>query len=138
MQKIHHSIHCVSIFVLLTVFGCASHDTTRIEDYNKFAIRVARADLWNEAIFRWKQVVSIAPEHAAAHNNLGVAYEALGRITEAITAYQRATELDPDSKYYRFNYRRCRLHLRRSGAELEETPPVSSEDEPVSSEDEVD
>ncbi len=130
MQRIYHnSIYYVSIFVLLTVLGCASRDAARLEAYNSFGIKAARAELWNEAIFRWKQVVSVAPEHAAAHNNLGVAYEALGRITEAITAYEQATTLNPDNKYYRFNYRRCRLHLRRSGAEPEETSPISSEGE---------
>lgn len=109
----------VSIAILLcwVLSGCAiiSRDVTRTEAYNRFAIRAAEAQLWNEAVFRWKQVIDIDPEDAKAHNNLGVAYEALGNMDEAIAAYERAAALEPNNKYYRLNYRRCRIHLRRSG-----------------------
>ena len=124
MQHKHTNILLCSVFILTTLVGCASHDTTSVSDYNQFAVKAARAGLWNEAIFRWKQVVNIDPDNAAAHNNLGVGYEAMGKISEAVTAYQRATELEPNSKYYRINYRRCRLHIRRSGADSDE---ISSE-----------
>ncbi|MCE2402400.1 tetratricopeptide repeat protein [Candidatus Poribacteria bacterium] len=128
MQQTYTRIQLLSIFIILTLIGCASHDTTSVQAYNQFAIKAAQAGLWNEAIFRWKQAVSIDPDNAATHNNLGVGYEALGKITEAVSAYQRATELDPESKYYRINYRRCRLHIRRSGTDSEETLPESSEE----------
>jgi tetratricopeptide (TPR) repeat protein len=45
---------------------------------------------------------------------LGVAYEALGKTDEAIEAYKRATELDPTNRFFRFNYRKCRLHVQRN------------------------
>ncbi len=115
------------LFIFATFIGCGSHNAARVHDYNQFAIKTAQAGLWNEAIFRWKQVISIEPDNAVAYNNLGVGYEAMGKIEEAETAYQRATELDPDSKYYRINYRRCRLHIRRSGTESKETEPTSTE-----------
>ena len=127
MRKTSDIIQLVSIFLLLTIWGCASHKGAKVEAYNQFGIKTARAGLWNEAIFRWKQVVSIDPDNAAAHNNLGVGYEAIGKIEEAKSAYQRATELDPDSKFFRINYRRCRLHIRRSGTESTETEPESTE-----------
>ena len=119
MQQTHTCILLCSIFILIILIGCASHDVTSTKDYNQFAIKAAQAGLWNEAIFRWKQVVSIDPDNAAAHNNLGVGYEAMGKISEAKSAYQRASELEPNSKYYRINYRRCRLHIRRSGMNSE-------------------
>lgn len=115
------------LFIFTTLIGCGSHNAARVHDYNQFAIKTAQAGLWNEAIFRWKQVLSIEPDNAIAYNNLGVGYEALGKIDEAEAAYQRATELDPDSKYFRINYRRCRLHVRRSGTDIEEKEPESSE-----------
>lgn len=127
MQKTYTTIPITVVFGLITLLGCASHKTARVQDYNQFAIKTAQAGLWNEAIFRWNQIISIDPDNAAAHNNLGVGYEALGMIEEAKSAYQRATELNPDSKYYRINYRRCRLHIRRSGAETNETESESTD-----------
>jgi len=99
----------------LTLLGCAiSSDEVTIDQYNQFAIRSAKLELWNESIFRWEQILEIQPQNAQAHNNLGVAYEALGKTDQAIESYKRATELEPDNKYYRFNYRKCRLHVRRN------------------------
>ena len=124
----------IAIFVCLMLSGCAMfRDTSQTEAYNRFAIRAAQAQLWNEAIFRWKQVINVDPDSSKAHNNLGVAYEAVGNMDAAVTAYQRAAELEPDNKYYRLNYRRCRIHLRRSGIadentlQSEETPSPTQE-----------
>lgn len=113
MQNVFALISAVALLVLL---GCATaRDRTRVSDYNRFAIKAAKAELWNEAIFRWQQVVTMEPNNAKAHNNLGVAYEALGKTDNALAAYQRATKLAPDNQYYRLNYRRCRIHVRRRG-----------------------
>ena len=128
----YHRLAFIAILGCLMLSGCAMlRDTSQTEAYNRFAIRAAQAQLWNEAIFRWKQVINIDPDDSKAHNNLGVAYEAIGNMDAALAAYQRAAELEPDNKYYRLNHRRCRIHLRRSGAddedtlhEEEETPPT--------------
>lgn len=125
----------IAIIGCLILFGCAgSRDATQTEAYNRFAIKAAQAQLWNEAVFRWKQVINIDPEDSKAHNNLGVAYEALGNIDEAIASYQRAAELEPNNKYYRLNYRRCRIHLRRSGGGDGDTPQLEDEEEPPATE----
>jgi len=118
----------IAILVCFMLSGCAVfQDTTQTEAYNRFAIRAAQAQLWNEAIFRWKQVIDVDPDDSKAHNNLGVAYEAVGNIDEAIAAYQRAAELEPDNKYYRLNYRRCRINLRRSGFDDEDASQIEEE-----------
>ena len=118
----------IAILVCFMLSGCAVfQDTSQTEAYNQFAIRAAQAQLWNEAIFRWKQVINIDPDDAKAHNNLGVAYEAVGNMDEAVTAYQRAAELEPGNKYYRLNYRRCRIHLRRSGLDDEDASQSDEE-----------
>lgn len=118
-----------AVFALLgglLLFGCAgARDTARTEAYNRFAIKAAQTQLWNEAVFRWKQVIAIDPEDSKAYNNLGVAYEALGKTADALTAYERATELEPENKYYRLNHRRCRIHLRRRGPDDSETPVLA-------------
>ena len=130
MLKYNPSLSTV-ILVCLTLSGCAlSRDINQIEAYNQFAIKAAQAQLWNEAVFRWKQVIAVDPENAKAYNNLGVAYEAIGNIDEAVDAYEHATALDPDNKYYRLNYRRCRIHIRRSGADNADTSEQKEEETP--------
>ena len=122
----------IATLTCLILSGCAlSRDVDQIEAYNQFAIKAAQAQLWNEAVFRWKQVINVDPEASKAYNNLGVAYEALGDIDAAVAAYQRATELEPDNKYYRLNYRRCRIHIRRSGADDEDAPQFEEEELPT-------
>ena len=105
--------HLLLLFVVVvasgTLLGCGKKST------NHFAIKVAKAKLWNEASFRWQQVTEEIPDAAFAHNNLGVAYEASGKIDQAILSYQKAVELEPNNKRYRYNYRRCRsIHKDRS------------------------
>lgn len=127
-----HQLASIAILACLILSGCAiSRDVDQIEAYNQFAIRAAQAELWNEAVFRWKQVIDVDPENAKAYNNLAVAYEALGKIDEAIAAYQRATELESNNKYYRLNYRRCRIHIRRSGADDGDGPQLEEDDSPL-------
>ena len=122
----------IVILACLILSGCVGfRDVNRIEAYNRFAISAAQAQLWNEAVFRWKQVIDIDPDNAKAYNNLGVAYEALGDTDEAVAAYQRATELEPGNKYYRLNYRRCRIHIRRSGVDGEDTLQLKEEEPPL-------
>lgn len=130
----YRCLAAITIVAFLMLPGCAVfRDTSQTEAYNKFAIRAARAQLWNEAIFRWKQVINIDPDDSKAHNNIGVAYEAIGNMDAALTAYQRAAELEPDNRYYRLNYRRCRIHLRRSGADNTDAPQIKVEENEFSS-----
>ena len=128
----YNQLASIAIFTCIILFGCAGlRDTNQTEAYNRFAIRAAQAQLWNEAVFRWKQVINVDPKNSQAYNNLGVAYEALGNTDEAVAAYQRATELEPDNKYYRLNYRRCRIHIRRSGVEDEAAPQLDEDELPL-------
>ncbi len=105
------------IFLMLSILfniGCStSHQPIEIQHQSKFAFKAYEAQLWNEAVFRWNRILQIDPKYVPAYNNLGVAYEALGKIDAALQAYETATELDQDNRFYRFNYRRCRF-LRRA------------------------
>jgi Flp pilus assembly protein TadD len=69
-----------------------------------FGVRVAQKGLWREAIYRWERAATIDPTYAAAFNNLAVAYEHEGQFEKARTAYEKATELDPNNAMLRQNY----------------------------------
>jgi Flp pilus assembly protein TadD len=70
----------------------------------EFGIAVAQRGLWREAIYRWLRAVQIDPTYAAAHNNLGIAYEHEGELDKARAAYEKAIELEPDNTFIKQNY----------------------------------
>lgn len=109
------------IVVLLSTIGCGIANDKLIEQYNDFAIRSAKANLWNEATLRWQRIIEIDPKNAKAHNNLGVAYEAMERFDEAQAEYKKAIELDPGNDVYQRNFFNCQKnkghsrHTERNG-----------------------
>jgi tetratricopeptide (TPR) repeat protein len=125
---------CLLLFVFpFVIISCGPlQDQPTIEQYNQFAIKSAELQLWNEAIFRWQHILKIEPQNAKIYNNLGVAYEAAGKIDDAMEAYERATELAPENKFYRFNYRKCRLHVQRNSVKPPPAETVEIPDQPES------
>ena len=69
-----------------------------------FGIRVAQKNLWKEAVFRFEKAIEIDKTYGGAWNNLGIAYEQLGRFDEARKAYEKALELEPNNQFVRNNY----------------------------------
>lgn len=55
----------------------------------------------DEAVAKFQQVIRLAPDYAEAHFSLGVVYEAQGHYMEALQAYKRAAEVEPQNKEYR-------------------------------------
>lgn len=105
-----------AVLIALSLSGCMAEESL-IDRYNEFAIRAAKEGLWREAAFRWEKIVRMDPQNAKAHNNLAVAYEAMGRFEEAERHYKLALELDPENKAIQENYLRFkRLQRRREGA----------------------
>ena len=70
----------------------------------EFGIAVAQKKLWREAIFWWERAAKTDPTYAAAHNNLGIAYEQEGELEKARIAYEKALELEPNNAMIRQNY----------------------------------
>lgn len=90
----------------------------------KFGIQAAQNRLWDEAVFRWKKVLKNNPDSAAAHNNLAVAYERLGRWDEAEKEYQTALELAPGHEHIESNYNNFKKNLE---PDEEAEPPKKKE-----------
>src|SRR5690606_35779399 len=51
---------------------------------------------WAEAESELRKAISLNPDQAEWHFNLGLTLEAAGRDLEALASYERATELLPD------------------------------------------
>jgi len=95
------------------IVGCGTSNSKLIQKYNDFAIKSGKAGLWREAMFRWQRVIEIDPKNAKAHNNLGVAYEALERFDEALAEYDEAISAEPDNEIYHENRLKCKLNQER-------------------------
>ena len=92
---------------LLLMSGCGSSgDLAKSESQRDFGVRMAKMNLWREAMFRFKRAVQIEPNNAMAHNNLAVAYEAIGDLENAGKAYREALRLDRSNEYIQKNYSR--------------------------------
>jgi Flp pilus assembly protein TadD len=63
-------------------------------------------DCFAEAIPHYQAVLEANAADASAHNNLGAAFEALGRRDEAAAHYRQALTLDPGSALFRANLAR--------------------------------
>ena len=82
------------------------------------ALAQHRAGQLNEAAAGYRQVVALAPEHYAAHLNLGVVLRALRRLDEALASYDRALAIRPRSVDAHHNRGAVLFDLRRAGDAL--------------------
>jgi Tfp pilus assembly protein PilF len=95
------------LVLLLIVAGCRSAaDTKTSETQRQFGVRMARMNLWREAMFRFRRAVQIDPADAEAHNNLAVALEATGDFDAAAKEYREALRLDRSNQHIQKNYSR--------------------------------
>jgi tetratricopeptide (TPR) repeat protein len=97
------------LLFMVIVFGCRSSgraDTSKAETQKQFGVRMAKMNLWREAMFRFKRAIEMNPDDAMAHNNLAVAYEANGDFDNAAKEYREALRLDRSNSYIQKNYSR--------------------------------
>src|SRR5437899_6917520 len=88
-------ILCGSVVAAAVVMaaGCASRsDVAKPQTQDNFGVRMAKQNLWREAMFRFRRAVEINPSDAMAHNNLAVAYEANGDF-DAARSEEHTSEL---------------------------------------------
>lgn len=69
--------------------------TNPIGELANRAVSHARAGQWEEAIHANRELIAQAPGDVEAHNRLGKALSELGRVREAISAFQRSIDLRP-------------------------------------------
>ena len=95
-------------FLLILITSCSRpQPQTQLQ----FGILAAQKGLWDEAIFRWKKVIQIDADSAAAHNNLAVAYEKKGLWEEAEKEYETALKIRPNDDSITSNYERFKSRL---------------------------
>ena len=97
----------IVVALLLIAIGCGtSGDTTKAETQSQFGVRMAKMNLWREAMFRFRRAVEINPDDAEAHNNLAVALEAMGDFDGAAKEYREALRLNRSDQHIQKNYSR--------------------------------
>ena len=115
------------LLFMVIVFGCRSGvDTSKPETQKKFGVRMAKMNLWREAMFRFERAIEINPADAQAHNNLAVAYEANGDFEKARKEYLEALKLDRTNPYIQKNYSRFVEFLSRNRKRQAATPKVTA------------
>jgi Flp pilus assembly protein TadD len=103
------SLVLVALLVLpLAMAGCRSGggDMSDAGTQRRFGVRMAKMNLWREAMFRFRRATQIEPDNAMAHNNLAVAYEATGDFDAASKEYREALRLDRSNEFIQKNYSR--------------------------------
>jgi Tfp pilus assembly protein PilF len=122
------SLVLVALLVLpLAIAGCRSGggDLSDASTQRRFGVRMARMNLWREAMFRFRRATQIEPDNAMAHNNLAVAYEATGDFDAAAKEYREALRLDRSNEYIQKNYSRFVEFMQR-GKKREQKPAVAA------------
>ena len=94
----------VAVLVLGVSVPVLADQRDKAKGQVEFAIKVAQKGLWKDAAMRFEAATATDPSYAAAWNNLGIAYEQLGRFDDARRAYEKAIELDPDNNFIKVNY----------------------------------
>src|SRR5688500_8778696 len=103
---IRHLAAALLIASAFLVMSCSSGSSDPAATQEKFGVRMARMNLWREAMFRFQRAVEMSPEDATAYSNLAVALEANGDFDGAAKAYREALRHDKSKQYIRKNYRR--------------------------------
>ena len=97
------------LVLVLTLSACGSAPVVVAETADSqlaFGVTMAQRQLWNEALFRFRQAAKLDPSNPRIFNNLAVACEATGKFDEALENYQKALRLAPTDKTLKANYTR--------------------------------
>lgn len=70
-------------------------NSRRIDPYNALAVMAAGQGRWDEAVLRYTELLSVAPDFADVRRSLGESYRAMGRTEEARREWRIAINLAP-------------------------------------------
>ncbi len=79
----------------------------------ELAVQAGHLERFEEAIELWQRVITLKPDLAEAHVNLGTAFWHVHNYPDALRAAQTAINLDANLKEARFNCAMSLLHLAR-------------------------
>ena len=91
-----------------------------VRDWNTLGVHFYSVGAYDLAIFQLEKAVSLAPEVAGIHFNLGGAYYGRGRVADAEREFRLALELDPDHARSHWFRGLCLERLGRLDEALEE------------------
>lgn len=90
------------------------------------ALEQSERGLWSESVESNQAIVELDPNDVSAHNRLGRSLTKLGRLRDALQAYQRAVDVDPANAIALRNSARLQGVL--ENLEADEVPPANSSD----------
>jgi len=102
---------CPSALVALALVGLAACARPLAPGALLAGVTSAQADDWDAAVRHWSEAVRHNPGSAAAHNNLGVAYEKRGDWDAARREYEEALRLDPGDPVIKENFEAFKARL---------------------------
>jgi len=65
----------------------------------EIGIQYAKKGRWKRAIEVWEKMLEKEPSCSSIHYNLGIAYEATGKLSQAKKEYEEAEKLEPKEEY---------------------------------------
>jgi len=80
--------------------------------HNRIGTELLKAGKLDEAVAEFRKAIDADPSHAGAYNNLGIAYERMGR-GEAQAQFEKAIQFMPDFTHAHFNLARTLMRNRR-------------------------
>jgi len=81
----------------------AAADQLEVTQRFQFAQDLWQGQLVNDAAIQFRDTLALAPDFAAAANNLGLAYAKQGKLDDAVATYEKALELRDDSAVIHLN-----------------------------------
>lgn len=70
------------------------------------------------AAWEFEYAIKLMPHHVEPRNNLGLVFEAVGKLDDAVTHYDRALALEPDNPFVTGNLTRARIRRGDRGDEV--------------------